>query len=164
MKVLPGPSGSSSAIPAVGYLSTFTMWTIAMIPFRLFISALPVLTTVALGVPSADVQIHYEVSRDTVPLEGKPTTICSGARMQKVEAALPFASGYVINALDTLELRDSSANDTYRTWFGTITPKRLQLVKSHFTEIAKNNFTEYKYFCGSLECNPNRYAHVDPDK
>ncbi|KAI0646096.1 hypothetical protein C8Q79DRAFT_646340 [Trametes meyenii] len=85
-------------------------------------------------------------------------------RMQQVKAALPFAYEYITNALDTLELRDSSARDTYRTWFGTLTPKRLQLVKSHFIEMTKNNFTEYKYFCESSECNPQRYAYVDSEK
>ncbi|PFH48024.1 hypothetical protein AMATHDRAFT_6200 [Amanita thiersii Skay4041] len=85
---------------------------------------------------------------------------CSADQQGVINNAVNAALQYSYNT--ALYLQNTGDTTRYRTWFGTYTDDRHNIVFNHFLNIYYSDFSTYTYDCGCDKANV--YAYVYPDR
>jgi len=112
---------------------------------------------------TAKVSGKLAVSRSLASAVEKRATYngCTTIEQTALVSAVSAAKTYASNASDYLAAH-SSSTARYTTWFGPYTQPRHKMVQSHFSNIASNDFTGFRFDCTCTDS--GTYAYVYPDQ
>jgi len=112
---------------------------------------------------TAKVSGKLAVSRSLASAVEKRATYngCTTIEQTALVSAVSAAKTYASNASDYLAAH-SSSTARYTTWFGPYTQPRHKTVQSHFSNIASNDFTGFRFDCTCTDS--GTYAYVYPDQ
>jgi len=86
---------------------------------------------------------------------------CSSKQQTTLDSAVTQAKSYASNARDYLAAHSSSTT-RYKTWFGTYVQSRHETAQSHFSNVASNNFSRFRFDCTCTDSGV--FAYVYPDQ
>jgi len=114
------------------------------------------------GVLSNIHDVSHPISRST----RKRATFngCSSEQQGVLDTAVDVGQGYATDANEYAESLTEST-DRYNTWFGAWDIDRAATIKSHFSLIASNDFSDFTYDCTcNIDNYSDTYAYVYPDQ